>query len=115
MAITERDTCRKYVLPKLQAAGWEADPRPIQEEKTFTDGYTRDFMIAVVEAKAAYRTARHGLQQAKDYAVSDKPLQRTIIEMAAQSHELVIDASLLQAEVNEMPRMLLAQLYAGEL
>jgi hypothetical protein len=35
--------------------------------------------------------------------------------MAAQSHELVIDASLLQAEVNEMPRMLLAQLYAGEL
>src|SRR4051794_36119983 len=90
MAVTERDTCRKYVLPKLQAAGWEDDPRSIQEEKTFTDGrivvaggrakrrkrkradyllrYTRDYLIAVVEAKAAYKTARHGLQQAKDYA-----------------------------------------------
>jgi type I restriction enzyme R subunit len=90
MPITERDTCRKYVLPKLQAAGWEDDPRSIHEEKSFTDGrivvaggkpkrrkrkradyllrYTRDFMIAVVEAKAAYKTPRHGLQQAKDYA-----------------------------------------------
>jgi type I restriction enzyme R subunit len=30
--------------------------------------YTRDFVIAVVEAKAAYKTASDGLGQAKDYA-----------------------------------------------
>jgi type I restriction enzyme, R subunit len=88
--ITERDTCRKYVLPKLQAAGWEDDPHSLAEEKTFTDGrivvaggvarrrrrkradyllrYTRDFMIAVIEAKAAYKKAQDGLQQAKEYA-----------------------------------------------
>ena len=30
--------------------------------------YTRDFPLAVVEAKAAYKTAGDGLQQAKDYA-----------------------------------------------
>ena len=30
--------------------------------------YTRDFPIAVVEAKASYKTAGDGLQQAKDYA-----------------------------------------------
>ena len=30
--------------------------------------YRRDFPIAVVEAKAAYRTAGDGLQQAKEYA-----------------------------------------------
>jgi type I restriction enzyme R subunit len=70
--ITEADTCRKYVLPKLYAAGWNDDQ--ISEQKSFTDGrivplgtktrrrpakradyllrYARDFMVAVVEAKA---------------------------------------------------------------
>jgi type I restriction enzyme R subunit len=86
--ITEADTCRKYVLPKLYAAGWNDDQ--INEQKSFTDGrivpvggkgrrrpgkradyllrYARDFMLAVVEAKAAYRLPGDGLQQAKDYA-----------------------------------------------
>src|SRR5438445_1202160 len=88
--ITEADTCRKYVLPKLLAAGWDNDPHSFTEQKTFTDGrivvtgtlthrrrqkradyllrYTRDFTIAVVEAKAAYKSPGDGLQQAKDYA-----------------------------------------------
>ena len=85
----EADTCRKYVVPKLQAAGWDADA--IAEQRTFTDGriivgaggrvrrgeqkradyllrYRRDFMIAVVEAKASYKTPGAGMGQAKDYA-----------------------------------------------
>ena len=88
--ITEADTCRKYVLPKLIEAGWDNDPHSFTEQKSFTDGriivagnkvkrkqpkradyllrYTRDFTIAVVEAKAAYKDARDGVQQAKDYA-----------------------------------------------
>jgi type I restriction enzyme, R subunit len=88
--LTEADTCRKYVLPKLREAGWEDPPHFIQEQKTFTDGrivvggnkarrrpqkradyllrYTRDFLIAVVEAKAVYKSPSDGLQQAKDYA-----------------------------------------------
>lgn len=86
----EADTCRKYVVPKLQAAGWEEPPRSITKQRTFTDGrivvagskarrgpqkradyllqYTRDFTIAVVEAKADYKTPGTGMQQAKDYA-----------------------------------------------
>ena len=86
----EADTCRKYVLPRLQAAGWDDEPHSFTEQKTFTDGrivvtgkvirrraqkradyllrHTRDFAIAVVEAKASYRTAGDGLQQAKEYA-----------------------------------------------
>ena len=86
--ITEADTCRKYVLPKLYAAGWNDDQ--ISEQKTFTDGriipvgaktrrrpakradyllrYARDFTLAVVEAKAAYKLPGDGLQQAKEYA-----------------------------------------------
>jgi type I restriction enzyme R subunit len=88
--ITEADTCRKYVLPKLIKAGWDNEPHSFTEQKTFTDGrivvagtkikrriqkradyllrYTRDFTIAVIEAKAAYKAAGDGLQQAKDYA-----------------------------------------------
>jgi hypothetical protein len=44
--LTEADTCRKYVLPKLVDAGWENEPHSISEQT-----------IAVVEAKAAYRLA----------------------------------------------------------
>ncbi len=35
---TEADTCRKFVVPKLQAAGWDNDPRSIAEQRTITDG-----------------------------------------------------------------------------
>ena len=88
--MNEADTCRKYVVPKLQAAGWETEPHRVNEQATFTDGriipigerirrgkqkradyllrYTRDFPIAIVEAKASYKTPGDGLQQAKDYA-----------------------------------------------
>lgn len=88
--ITEADTCRKYVLPALFAAGWDTDPHSFTEQKTFTDGriivagdrprrgeqkradyllrYTHDFPIAVVEAKAIHKLPGDGLQQAKDYA-----------------------------------------------
>jgi type I site-specific restriction endonuclease len=87
---TEADTCRKFVVPKLQAAGWDSEPHSIAEQRSFTDGrivvrggkaerrkgkradyllrYTRDFPIAVTEAKAKYKKAADGLQHAKEYA-----------------------------------------------
>ena len=34
----EADTCRRYVVPKLQAAGWEDEPHRINEQVYFTDG-----------------------------------------------------------------------------
>jgi len=89
--VNEGDTCREYVRPRLEAAGWDDDKHPIIEQKSFTDGriipvsrdkikrreqkradyllyYTRDFTIAVVEAKAEYKLPGDGLQQAKNYA-----------------------------------------------
>jgi type I restriction enzyme R subunit len=87
---SEADTCRKFVVPKLQAAGWDNEPYSIAEQRTITDGrivpvgksfirrpskrvdyllrYRRDFSLAVVEAKPEYKTAAAGLQQAKNYA-----------------------------------------------
>jgi type I restriction enzyme, R subunit len=86
----EADTCRKYVLPRLIDADWDNDPHSFTEQRTFTDGrivvsgekiyrrpqkradyllrYTRDFPIAVIEAKADNKTSGSGLQQAKEYA-----------------------------------------------
>ena len=90
MSLNEADTCRKFVVPKLVAAGWDIDPHSIAEQRSITDGrivpvgkgfvrkapkrvdyllrYRRDFPLAVVEAKDAYKHAADGLQQAKRYA-----------------------------------------------
>ncbi len=87
---TEADTCRKYIVPKLQTAGWDDEPHVIAEQRYFTAGriivlgnkaqrkrgkradyilkFTRDFPIAVVEAKPIYKHAADGLAQAKEYA-----------------------------------------------
>ncbi len=88
--VTEANTCRKYITPALQAAGWDTEPYSIAEQRTFTDGrilpieehvtrldqkradyllrYRRDFTLAVVEAKAEDHEAGKGMQQAKEYA-----------------------------------------------
>ncbi len=34
----EADTCRRYVVPRLCAAGWDDEPHRINEQVTFTDG-----------------------------------------------------------------------------
>ena len=35
MPLNEADTCRKFVVPKLQAAGWDTPPHAINEQRTF--------------------------------------------------------------------------------
>ncbi|MBI5101138.1 MAG: N-6 DNA methylase [Nitrospirae bacterium] len=104
----EADTCRKYVLPKLYDSGWNDDQ--ISEQKTFTDGrivvagtkchrkkpkradfllrYRRDFLIAVVEAKASYKNRGDGLQQAKDYGIEAKSLPYLLSQLNLMLHGL---------------------------
>lgn len=36
MGLSEADTCRKSVLPRLLTAGWDNDPRSIAKQSTFT-------------------------------------------------------------------------------
>lgn len=89
-AMSEADTCRDFVTPKLIEAGWSTDPFAIGEQRTFTNGrifvaggkvrrgkqrradyilfYRRDFPLAVVEAKEAGLPAENGVQQAREYA-----------------------------------------------
>jgi type I restriction enzyme R subunit len=87
--MNEADTCRRYVLPKLEE--WEEVPHliteqyPIDAGRILTTGgrdrrrkrkyadyllcYTRDYPLAVVEAKRKHKAPQDGLQQAKEYAV----------------------------------------------
>ena len=90
MTETEADTCRRHVVPALQAAGWDTNPHSIAEQRAITDGriipvgrgfvrkppkrvdfllrHRRDFPLAVVEAKASYKRAADAVQQARQYA-----------------------------------------------
>jgi type I restriction enzyme R subunit len=86
--MSEADTCRTYVVPRLHAAGWADDL--IAEQRMITPGRVmplgrkhthkesgkpdyilylkRHYAIAVVEAKAEYKKPADGLQQAMTYA-----------------------------------------------
>lgn len=84
----EADTCRTYIVPKLHASGWEDDfiteqmvlthgrIVPIGDRHIRKEGLRPDYVlsirqnipIAVVEAKADYKNAAAGLQQAIQYA-----------------------------------------------
>lgn len=88
--ITEADTCREFVTPRIAEAGWGTAPHAIGEQRSFTNGriivaggkvrrgkqrradyllyYRRDFPIAVVEAKEIRLPAETGVQQAREYA-----------------------------------------------
>lgn len=88
--LTEADTCREYVTPALQRAGWGDSPHAIGEQHAITAGrimlvggkarrakqrradyilyHRRDFPIAVVEAKEIGLPAENGVQQAREYA-----------------------------------------------
>jgi type I restriction enzyme R subunit len=87
---SEADTCRKFVLPRILAAGWDNEPHSIVEQRSITDGrivpvgrgfirkppkrvdyllrYRRDVPLAVVEAKPSYKRATDAVQQARAYA-----------------------------------------------
>lgn len=88
--MTEADTCREFVTPKLVAAGWGTSESVIGEQHSFTNGriivaggkvrrgkqrradyllyYRRDMPLAVVEAKEVGLPAETGVQQAREYA-----------------------------------------------
>ena len=86
--MSEADTCRTYILPRLATAGWDDDA--IREQYVLTPGrivpiggqhtrktglrpdyvlfIRRNIPIAVVEAKAEYVNATDGMAQAMQYA-----------------------------------------------
>jgi len=75
--ITEADTCRKYVLPKLIQAGWDDEPHSFTEQKTFTDG-----RIVVAGSKIRRRPQKRADQvrkEQKDFFTKYGPKARDIL------------------------------------
>jgi type I restriction enzyme, R subunit len=91
LMLTEADTCRRFVTPAIQHAGWDEEPNAILEQRYITAGriitlgsndarrreakradyllrYSTDLVIAVVEAKSEEHPAAEGMEQAKEYA-----------------------------------------------
>lgn len=90
VVLTEADTCREFVTPRLVEAGWSEAPHVIGEQRSFTNGriivaggkvrrgkqrradyllyYRRDYPLAVVEAKEIGLPAESGVQQVREYA-----------------------------------------------
>ncbi len=103
----ESDTCRDYVVPKLEAAGWKdrfVEQYPITDgrivptgrghrrEKPLRADYVLEidpgFPIAVVEAKRLYKLSADGLQQAKRYAeMLDVPFAYSTNGMGIVEHD----------------------------
>jgi hypothetical protein len=47
----EADICRTFVIPKLQAVGWDTDPhRPVEHRDRFHSAVDR---VSAIQAKAA--------------------------------------------------------------
>lgn len=99
----EADTCRKYVVPLLQSAGWDHEPHSIAEQRTITDGrivplgkgfvrkapkrvdyllrYMRDFPLAVVEAKAGIlEKLQYGMVRFRIVAIKKPYIVFVVIE-----------------------------------
>jgi type I restriction enzyme, R subunit len=90
LLLTEADTCREYVTPAIQRAGWGQSPHATDEQQSITAGrmvlignkprrakqrradyllyLRRDFPNAVVEAKELGLPTENGVQQAREFA-----------------------------------------------
>jgi len=71
LVANEADTCRKYVVPRLQAAGWEETPHSIHEQCHFTAGRI------VVTGRSATRQRRkradYLLRYTRDLPIAASP------------------------------------------
>ena len=65
---TEADTCRLFVVPRLQAAGWDSAPHAIKEQRTFTDG--RVIFVGGQPRRGRLKRADYLLRYRPDYALA---------------------------------------------
>src|SRR6266568_3574513 len=88
---TEADTCRKFVVPKLQAAGWDNEPYSLAEQRTITDGRI------VPVGKGFIRRAPKRVDYLLRYT-------RNAIEVPDQLREEVVGVELLDDRLQERAR-----------
>ena len=65
--MTEADTCRTYVVPKLHSAGWNDEQ--IREQVTFTDG--RIIPVGAGHTRKEKKRADYVLRNRPDFPLTD--------------------------------------------
>ena len=65
--VTEANTCRKFVVPRLQTAGWEGAPHAINEQRTFTD--CRVIFVGGKPRRGRQKRADYILRYRTDYPI----------------------------------------------
>jgi hypothetical protein len=73
--LTEADTCRKFVVPLLQKAGWDDSPHMINEQRTFTD--RRAIFVGGKARRGKQKRADYILRYTADYPLADTEDVRT--------------------------------------
>ena len=74
--ITEADTCRKFVLPKLIEAGWDNAPHSFTEQKTFTDG--RIIVTGKKICRGPQKRADYLLRYTRDFVITRRLLSTVL-------------------------------------
>ncbi|MCA1974913.1 MAG: hypothetical protein LDL44_18930 [Caenispirillum sp.] len=92
MALSEADTCRKFVVPQLQAAGWDDEPHSIAEQRSITDG-------RIVPVGKGF--VRKPQQRPDQGMLANIPLP---IPPLAGQRRIVAELDALQAEVDTLKR-----------
>lgn len=63
--ITEADTCREFVTPRLIEAGWGAAPHAMGEQRSFTNG--RIIVAGGMVRRGKHKRADYLLFYRRDY------------------------------------------------
>ena len=99
--ITEADTCRKYILPKVYDAGWTDDM--ISEQKTFTDGRIMVIGDKVINEKINQSDWENVVQLVIN-GIKSKQMTKGIIEAIEVCQKLLLDNgfNVRRDDVNEL-------------
>ena len=84
--MTEADTCRKFVVPLLQKAGWDNDPHSIAEQRYFTAG--RIVAQGLTRRRRAGRVKKQQAAFFAYYAPEAREILSDLLEKYAADGEL---------------------------
>ena len=90
--MTEADTCREFVTPRLVDAGWSVGPHAIGEQRTFTNG-----RIIVAGGRV-----RRGKQKPFTSAAAKKSTRELIASMRSSELEVMRLLGEIEALVSEV-------------
>jgi len=86
--VTEADTCREFVTPRLVEAGWGAGPSSIGEQRTFTNGR---IIVAGGKVRRGNPNAKADLEHAepKDLIASMHSHEAEVMRLLGEIEALV--------------------------